>query len=282
MEALAHLDRPVAPLGPDSMLWQIAGKRTALLGAGAALLLQVAHPVVGAGVHDHSDFARRPWDRLERTLDSLYTQIFGGQRAIDESARLRTLHRTITGTDEQGRRYHALQAEAYFWVHATLYLMLVEVERNFGRPLTREQQVVAYAEWRQLGALLGIPDRVMPTDLDSFHRYADDMIANTLTANSSTRQVTAVLALRGVPAPTPLLTPAWALGRPAGRRVLTLSTAGLLPANLRERLDLDWSPRRQAELNALGAIVRRTEQRLPARARYFPMAYRAKTAGRAG
>jgi uncharacterized protein (DUF2236 family) len=37
--------------------------------AGDALLLQVSHPTVGAGVSEYSDFKADPWGRLFRTLD---------------------------------------------------------------------------------------------------------------------------------------------------------------------------------------------------------------------
>ena len=46
------------------------------------LLLQVAHPTVAAGVRDYSDFERRPWDRLMRTLDYVSLLVYGGPDAI--------------------------------------------------------------------------------------------------------------------------------------------------------------------------------------------------------
>ena len=42
---------PIA-LGPDSLAWKHAGDNLQLLMAGTTLLLQVSHPVVGAGVGD--------------------------------------------------------------------------------------------------------------------------------------------------------------------------------------------------------------------------------------
>ncbi|MES1170192.1 MAG: oxygenase MpaB family protein, partial [Leifsonia sp.] len=43
-----------------------------VLGGAAAILLQVADPVVARGVAEHSDFARRPMDRLRNTLRYVY------------------------------------------------------------------------------------------------------------------------------------------------------------------------------------------------------------------
>src|SRR5204863_10112433 len=55
-------------VGPESITWRRAGDARAMFGAGAALLLQVAHPTVAAGVREHSDFKADPWGRLWRTL----------------------------------------------------------------------------------------------------------------------------------------------------------------------------------------------------------------------
>ena len=38
------------------------------MGAGYALVLQVAHPTVAAGVEEHSRYRQDPWGRLVRTL----------------------------------------------------------------------------------------------------------------------------------------------------------------------------------------------------------------------
>ena len=51
--------------GPDSEAWYLNREAMLLLGAGPrALLLQIAHPAVAAGVNDHSDFRADPWRRL--------------------------------------------------------------------------------------------------------------------------------------------------------------------------------------------------------------------------
>ena len=54
------------------------------------LLLQVAHPTVGAGVHDYSDFEQRPWDRLMKTIDYVSLLVYGGRDAAAAGRRLRT------------------------------------------------------------------------------------------------------------------------------------------------------------------------------------------------
>src|SRR5438270_4842868 len=97
---------------PGSLTWARAGDARLLICAGYALLLQVSHPTVGAGVSEHSQFRRDPWGRLLRTLDYSYTMVYGGPPAAAEMGRrIRSFHGQISGRRADGRRYHALEPE---------------------------------------------------------------------------------------------------------------------------------------------------------------------------
>ena len=64
--------------GPASEAWRLDREAMLLLGAGArALLLQVAHPAVAAGVAEHSDFRDDPWQRLDGTIRSDLRIVYG-------------------------------------------------------------------------------------------------------------------------------------------------------------------------------------------------------------
>src|SRR5947209_16044529 len=119
-------------VGPGSLTWQFGSDVRLFLVMVYALLLQVAHPTVGAGVRDYSDFERRPWNRLLRTIDYVTLLVYGGDRAPDAGRRLRELHKRFRGTREDGRRYHALEPDAYAWVHATLIDTYVRGHAHFG------------------------------------------------------------------------------------------------------------------------------------------------------
>src|SRR5580658_7706548 len=147
----ASSDRPAdrrdpheGPLGPDSLAWRLGLPRTALLVAGRALLLQTTHPVIGAGVRDFSAFGSDPWGRLERTLTSLQLQLFGGQSAVDEAARLRRLHRGMAGVDFSGEPYRATDPAAYAWVHLSNFDTLLAFHRWFAPPLAAHQREQLY------------------------------------------------------------------------------------------------------------------------------------------
>lgn len=90
-------------LGPDSLAWTHAGDNLQLLMAGTTLLLQVSHPVVGAGVGDHSVFKEDPWGRLKRTTEWGLRLMYGGEQGSPQAGRdLRELHRNIKGADAKG------------------------------------------------------------------------------------------------------------------------------------------------------------------------------------
>lgn len=275
-------ETPPSPLGPDSVAWRVGGDRRAILAGGAALLLQVAHPVVGAGVKDHSNFREEPWKRLDDTLQSLFSLIFAGDRALDEAARLRELHKTIKGVDRHGERYHALNPEAYWWVHATLFETMLRYKDMLGEEISTADQDRMYAEWRQLGRILGLRDRHMPDTLGGFHDYFADVVENRLEHNDSVHDVLAALRLRDVPKPPVWFVPgvAWTAAKPLNREVLRLATAGLLPPRMREITGLKWTPADEKRFRLLGKLIGVVGNRAPARLRLYKIAYEAKrTAG---
>ena len=107
-------------VGPDSVTWRFSSDSRLYFTMLYPLLLQVAHPVVGAGVRDYSDFEQRPWNRLLRTIDYVTVLVYGGSDAVAMGRRLRAIHKGFRGTREDGKPYYALEPEAYAWVHATL------------------------------------------------------------------------------------------------------------------------------------------------------------------
>ena len=116
--------------GSATVTWRRAGDVRVLLAAGYALLLQVSHPTVGAGVSEHSRFRTDPWGRLLRTLDYSCTMVYAGpEQAGEMGRRIRAFHKQIRGVRPDGVPYNALEPEAYAWVHATLAAGIVACPR---------------------------------------------------------------------------------------------------------------------------------------------------------
>ncbi|MFI6479688.1 oxygenase MpaB family protein [Nonomuraea sp. NPDC050663] len=257
--------------GPGSVQWDLAGEYRNLLAAGSALILQTMHPAVGAAVREHSDYKSDPWGRLNRTLTSVQKWVYADGPA--EGARLRELHRPISGVDEQGRTYHALNGEAWAWVHLTLFERFLAVQRIFGGPVDTAR---LYEEFMLLGDILQVPEREVPADLEAFWVYFDHMIADRLEAHPTALEVLA--ALKATPAPAGLPRALWRpLGMASGE-FNQFVTVGTLPPAVRKKLGLSWSVRQERMLLALGRSVAAVTPRLPERLRYMPIAYRARRA----
>jgi uncharacterized protein (DUF2236 family) len=243
--------------GPGTITWQRAGDARLLVAAGYALLLQVSHPTVGAGVSEHSQFRRDPWGRLLRTLDYTYTMVYGGPEAAGEMGRrIRHFHKRIFGTGPDGEPYHALEPEAYAWVHATLAEAIVEGHAHFGRPFTDEQRQGFWAEWRSLGRLLGVRERDLPGDWSAFRAYFQEMVDGRLRHTTAVDDVLQALARPAPPEVVGLYAPAWAIARLPLGHLLGLTTVGLLAPVLRRRFGVRWSRQKDLELRALGAALR--------------------------
>lgn len=261
-------------LGPESLVNRLFDDPRLFAASGYALLLQVAHPTVGAGVRDHSTFEKDPWGRLLRTVDYLYLLTYAGREAAAVGRRLREVHKPIKGTNPDGGKYHALEPEAYLWVHATLLEGAVRAYLRFVGPLSQDEIEQIYAEYMPLGRLLGIRSSEMPPTWGDFLDYFDDVVENTLVHHETVDRVMRSFEEPGRP---PQLPPAtdrlWKLMRMAPARGLRVMSTGLLPPVLRERFGLQWTSVNEIEFRAVAAASRAAGPLLPARLQHIGPEY---------
>lgn len=251
-------------VGPDSVTWERASDVRLYLVMLYPLLLQVAHPTVGAGVRDFSDFEQRPWDRLLRTLDYVSLIVYGGQDAIATGRRLRALHKGFTGTREDGERYYALEPEAYAWVHATLLESYVAGHAQFGTPMTPSQLDRFYREYRGLGRLLGVRERDLPDNWPDFRNYFDQTIETELQRTTSVDRV--IRSVKNAAKPLPPVPDAlWRVMRLPASKALWIGGVGLMDAALRDRFGIAWSRSEERAYTAAGAVSRSLTPVLPKR-----------------
>jgi uncharacterized protein (DUF2236 family) len=241
-------------VGPESLTWQFASDLRLFLSMLYPLLLQVAHPTVGAGVRDYSDFEQRPFNRLFGTLDYLLVLQYGGRDAAAMGRRLREIHKRFKGTKPDGEAYYALEPRAYAWVHATLLDAYVSGHAHFGRPMTRPQIERFYREYKGLGRLIGVREHDLPPDWDGFRAYFDDVVSGELEHTESVDRV--LRALDGVAIPHLPEVVVRAIRLPA-RRLLYVCGVGLLPEVLRERCEIDWTRRDDREFRGISTAARR-------------------------
>ena len=250
--------------GPGSATWRLAGDARLFAASGYAVVLQVAHPTVANGVREHSLYSEDPYGRLLRTLDYVNLTIYGGPEAAWRTGRaLREMHRRIKGVAPDGTRYHALEPEAFAWVHGTLIESIVKGHRRFGRALGRGEIERLYEEWRRLGRILGIRAGDLPSDWDGFCAYRDRMIDEQLEASDVVDDFIGALARPDAPPLRFVNEAAWRVARLPLSRALRLATVDLLPSRLRARLGLEITRPERAELRAIAAASRATGALLP-------------------
>jgi uncharacterized protein (DUF2236 family) len=248
---------------PGSPVWRNFSDVRMMATAGYATLLQVAYPTVGYGVHEYSSFTHDPWGRLLRTLDYVHGSIYGGPvLAGTIGRRVREMHKSIKGVRPDGGRYHAMEPEAFAWVHATLASSVVEGRRHFGRPMTQPEKEAFWSQWLQVGRLIGVRPRDLPSDWAGFEAYFGGVVEEKLAWTPAIPELLETFtqppppALPGLPTvPGPL----WRLMRiPLGRQ-LKRTTIALVPPPLRERLDLRLSRADVVAFNAMAAAARASE-----------------------
>ena len=260
----------VGLFGPGTITWRVNREGVLVVGGGAALILQVAHPLVAAGVAEHSNYREDPWGRLYRTLDLTTKIVFGDARTAERAAlQIRTVHKRVHGftTEDGGRfpkgtRYYAGDPELLLWVHATLLDTALHVYQRYVGPLTIAEQRRYYEEQKTLGEMFGIPRERMPATFGDFNDYFNAMIeSDRIAVTDALRDVVDATLRPELPF----------VARPLVE-ALNLATVGLLPPRLRDELGLPWGPNRERLLEASRLALSRVIPVLPSLLREFPPA----------
>jgi uncharacterized protein (DUF2236 family) len=271
---------------PDSMIWRVSREPLLLLGGGRALLMQVAHPLVAAGVAEHSDYRESPWRRLERTMSAVWSIVYGTKAEADRAAeRVRNVHSRVhgrladgAGPYPSGTSYSAADPDLLMWVHGTLVDTALLVYEGWVRPLGDHERERYYGDMKVLAGAFGTPQSVIPPTFADFRAYMREHLEGDGLAVTSAALDVKRSILDEPPLPPPLR-PLWT---PVG-----LVTAGLLPPVLREQYGVAWDRARGALLESSRATVRHVVlPLLPALVRAIPAARsaerRARRLGHAG
>jgi uncharacterized protein (DUF2236 family) len=253
-----------APLGPGSLLWSIAGDPRGLLTGSAAGIMQLMLPGLGAGVTDHSNFFDDPFDRIFRSIPYIWGSIFSEGGEADERGRqIRDFHPEIKGTDDKGRRYHALDPEVFWWAHATFTWEFFRAQQlYFARRLTRAEQEQLYAETVTWYRRYGISDRVVPLTLDDFWVRFGQICAHELERTPAVSWVLDPTTGPGparrphLPGPLSVLD---GLVAEIGSDLTRVLVFGCMPDIVRRRFDLSWSHADRAKFVALCATLQASE-----------------------
>lgn len=231
---------------PESMIRKINREVVVLLGGGRAILLQLAHPYVAAGVDDYSNFESDILERLYRTMLFMHSLVFTDRRTAQEALRqFQLIHRRIRGRLRHragrfppGTSYSGTDPHAKLWVHATFVDSSLRAYEQFLGPLSPEERQRYYSDSLCLAQLMRVPEECLPPTLEDFCQYTKRMLAgDTLAVTDTARRLA-----RAVLYPRVGFLPSLSGG------LLRFVTAGLLPDRFRREYGLKWSDRRQTIL----------------------------------
>ncbi|WP_165901131.1 MULTISPECIES: oxygenase MpaB family protein [unclassified Curtobacterium] len=220
----------------DRSLRRFLADSTPVAAGGRAILLQIADPVVAAGVRRHSDFARRPQQRLAHTLMFVYAVVSGTEQdAAIAAGFVNRAHAPVTGADEVDRQ---------LWVAATLFDSARRAHDLFGAPVTAERAEAVLAAYAPIATTLRVPAERWPTSVAAFDEYWADAL-DRLEVTDDARGVVRDLL-------HPRFAPLWVR---AAMPLVRIVTVGMLPERLRTAYGFAWGPREQRRFQRTVAAV---------------------------
>ena len=248
--------------GPDSVAWRVDREVIVLAGGSCALLMQAAHPVVAAGVVEHSTYATDPFGRLRRTLTSSFDVVFGTRSRADAAIRrVNAIHAAVRGQLPGGATYSAADPEALLWVHATLVDTALRIYARFVGPLSPDQERRYLLEAADVAERLGVLPADLPSEVPELRAWMAEMVGNGhVRVTPAARHIarTVLYPNRLVPRV------AW-----DAAHLVSLAT---LPDPLRRQYGIRWSERRERGIHRLAAVTRRALPLVPPPLRFVPQA----------
>jgi uncharacterized protein (DUF2236 family) len=254
------------PLGRHSVLRRVVAEPVTALMIQRALVMDVAHPKVAAGVEDHSQFRTHPWRRAWITVDAGLRLVFGDTATARAAARqIYATHDNINGTldlpagpgpspgSSPDSSYTAHDASLLTWVWATLVDSAEVAYRRWVRPFSPAEADAFYADMVAFARFVGIPGPLLPADRTAFSVYLDAMLDSDLVGAGATGRDLARQILwfehRRVPAPIVRV-----------GRLLALTT---LDPRLLDRLDLRLDAGDERRARRLDRTLTAHYRRLP-------------------
>src|SRR5688500_1126117 len=248
--------------GPGSVTWKINREMIVIAGWGRAVLMQLAHPAIAAGIHDHSSALRggflSGFKRLHSTVGAMLSLTFGDtEQMISAAAGINTIHDRV-----KGRTYSAHDPNLQRWVHATLLESIPLTYEALVGPLTPRERDQYFTEAAIMEPLLAMPAGWLPRNSAQLDAYMRDMLAGgSIVVTDTSRKLARAV----------LYPPKWYLAWPL-LRPMQLLTIGSLPPSIREAYGFEWRARDARAFARWTTFIRTLLRVLPSFAHEWPMA----------
>ncbi|SEA30785.1 MULTISPECIES: oxygenase MpaB family protein [unclassified Mycobacterium] len=294
-DSLSPRDRAQCPVPPNSLVWKYLGDLRIPLSMGLRIaVIENMHPQLGQGVSDHSVLFSGQGNFLERGRRSakpIQTVVYGDpEQARKVGIQVRNFHKSIKGDMPNGRKYHAINAETFYWAHATFFeaIFCASEQGAMARKLTRAEKEQIFEESKEWFSMYGVDDSAQPATYDEFERYLADIFQNQLVANGMSETSTTLAArtfsnkkvtrdigqIQGVPqwVANYIIGPAL----PLIGAYVRLTTLGSMGPHLRELGKARWSERDERNYRRIcttfRVLTRFTDRFVPYRLYYTPEA----------
>jgi len=270
-------------LGVHSVARRVNAERILILSWPRAILLQLAHPLVAAGVSAHSSFRDGPVTaarRLHETVRSMLSLTFGSPDEHRQTIeRILAIHRRVNGVLEEavgvfpaGTRYSAEDPALVLWVHATLIESVVDLYGRVREPMSDDERDAYCGEAAEVAVALGADPAEVPVTWAALQAYLVATYASGRIAVGNEARAVARAVIR-----PPMSWSIWPLARL--NRTVTL---GLLPADIRAEYGYGWTPRDDRKLARHLGRLAAWRRRAPAVVALWPEARRAQRDRRTG
>jgi uncharacterized protein (DUF2236 family) len=143
-----------------------------------AMYVQALHPRVMIGTWQNTAFAKpdEAWGRFTRTVKFVRVRTYGTTAEVDRAAaRLRKVHSSLTGVDEDGSRFRLDDPELLLWVHCGEIGSYAEIARRSGVHVTPAELDRFVAEQRRSAEVVGLSPSIVPASMAELDAYYERM-----------------------------------------------------------------------------------------------------------
>ncbi len=260
--------------GPGSVTWRVMAEPVLMLGAGRALLMQAAHPLVAEGAIEHSTYRTDPYGRFERTVQWVTIVCFGTTTEARRACRhVNRLHAAVEGqlsaphataTVGGGSAYSGRDPALLRWVLATFVDTMLVSHDAFVGTLNEADRDRFVAEWHSVAPLMGLPTSGLwetRAELTDYVASQLEVRAGAAIPGAGSRLVAETVL--HPPVTSAAMRPAWS--------AVTFTTVGLLPASTRAGYGIQWTPAHAAAHRAISLGLRSSRVVAPRRLKVSPV-----------
>jgi len=250
------MNRPF--FSPKSVFWRVNREVACGLAAPRAVLMQIAHPLIAAGVAEHSNFSKHRFARLYRTAMAATAITYGSRdfalRAVRTvNQKHRAVHGVLkadSGIFPAGTPYDANDPELKLWVLNTITESTLLAYELFVSKLSKQECRQYYSDSLVAAEMFGIPSAIVPQTYEDFLEYMEHMMqSGAIQVGDQARQIARALFAR----------------TPSGLMLFAGSTLGiaLLPERLRDEFGFRWKIEEKRWLHRIPAICRNIRRCVP-------------------